>query len=322
MTNTSSSFPSNDTVSEIMSSLERGELPCKYLYNKKGSKIFDAICGTKAYYPTRSEINILNIFSEEISEEIGKNAALIEFGSGSSLKTKILLRNLQSLSAYVPLDISATHLHQAAKQLEKEFKTTPIIPLACDYTTPLVLPALPNHSRKIVFFSGSTIGNFHPPEAKEMLVRMRRIVGLKGGILIGVDLHKEKKILENAYNDEKGYTAQFNKNAMAHAGKIIGTPLAERHFGHIAFYNSQVRRIEMHLVCKKDLEIKVGEKTLKLRAGETIQTENSYKYTLESFSTLAEESGLFVKRVWLDPQKLFSVQFLVADSSLIRAQAH
>ncbi len=311
--------PTADTLEdEILRGLQRPvkTLPTKLLYDQRGSELFDEITELAEYYPTRTETSILQQNIAEIAESVGPDAQLIEFGSGSSIKTRILLDALPEIASYVPVDISAKHLAKAAERLRKAYPKTPILPVTADYMQPIELPATSTiPSRRVAFFPGSTIGNFQPDEALAFLQRVAKLCGagesrLNGGLLIGVDLKKDPNRLHQAYNDAEGVTAAFNLNILSHLNSEFATGFRVDQFRHYAYYNAQHGRIEMHLVNLADQQIEWQERQISLRQGESIWTESSYKYTVAEFHDLVAKAGFTPKRTWLDHEELFSVHFL------------
>ncbi len=284
-------------------------LPCKFFYDARGSALFDQICELDEYYPTRTEMGIMQAHAREMSALLGSECRLVEYGSGSSLKTRVLLDNAHTLAAYVPVDISREHLHRTASGLERAYPHIPILPVCADYTQPFDLPAS-RAARTVVYFPGSTIGNFPPPQAREFLARIAQVCGPGGGLLIGVDLKKSPAVLEPAYNDSGGVTAAFNLNLLARMNQELGADFDLAQFRHHAFYNSIQGRIEMHLVSLRAQTVTVGRECIVFRAGERIHTESSYKYALGEFARLADLAGLTVRQVWTDAAQLFSVQYL------------
>lgn len=284
-------------------------LPCKFFYDARGSALFDQICELDEYYPTRTEMGIMRAYAPAMSALLGTNCRLVEYGSGSSLKTRVLLDNARRLAAYVPVDISREHLHRTASALEQAYPDIPILPVCADYTQPFDLPRS-RAARTVVYFPGSTIGNFAPPQAREFLARVAQVCGPGGGLLIGVDLKKSPALLEPAYNDQDGVTAAFNLNLLARMNREIGADFDLAQFAHHAFYNARLGRIEMHLVSLRAQTVLVGGKCIAFGAGERIHTENSYKYALDEFASLAASAGFQVRQVWTDAAPLFSVQYL------------
>lgn len=285
-------------------------LPCKYFYDARGSQLFDEICGLEEYYPTRCEAEVLSRNAPEMADLFGPRCVLIEYGSGSSRKTRLLLDRLHDPAAYVPVDISAEHLLAAARGLARRYPGLVIRPVAADFTRPFTMPPLPAADRRVVFFSGSTVGNFHPREAVGLLAHIARLVGTGGGLLIGVDLKKDTETLERAYNDARGVTADFNMNLLVRMNRELGADFAPERFRHRAVYNASAGRIEMHLVSLEDQSVHLGDRTIRFAAGETICTEYSYKYDPAEFRALAARVGFAVDHVWTDDERLYSVQYL------------
>jgi dimethylhistidine N-methyltransferase len=288
-------------------------LPCKLFYDEAGSHLFDQICELDEYYPTRTEVAIMAENLDEIASCIPGGSVLIEYGSGSSTKTCLLLDRLaDTLGGYMPLDISRTHLLQSAERLRERYPTLPIVPLCADYTSPVTFPDAFSDRPRVVFFPGSTIGNFDPEDAHRFLRRVRNLVATTGGgLLIGVDLRKDVRTLEKAYNDGKGITARFNLNALRHLNRRFGANFVLQQFAHHAFFNEAAGRIEMHLVSTADQTVRIGPYSVEFTEGEAIHTESSYKYTAADFAELAARAGLSLKKRWMDPASLFSVQYFV-----------
>jgi len=301
-----------EIISEVLEGLSKDqmELSCKYFYDEKGSALFDEICELEEYYPTRTELQIMKDNIEDISSILGENILLVELGSGSSIKTRLLLENLSNLSAYIPIDISSEHLLKTAENLRNDFPKINIYPLDADYNKPFQLPNLSeDFSRIVVYFPGSTIGNFTPKKAKNFIGRIANILGKKGALLIGVDLKKDKKVLEAAYNDSKGITAEFNLNILERLNKEIGSNFNVNKFAHHSFYNENAGRIEMHLKSLEKQKVRIDGVTMMFDKGDDILTEYSYKYTLKEFEELVSDN-FNVKHVWVDENNLFSVQYL------------
>ncbi len=285
----------------------------KYFYDERGSQLFDAITRLPEYYLTGTEIDIMRDNIAEITELVGKQASLIEFGSGSSLKTRILLEHLDELAAYVPVDISEEHLLASAQQIESEFPGTEVLPVVADFTKEFDLPSpkvMP--LRNIVYFPGSTIGNFTHPVALDLLKVMRHEAKENGALLIGVDLQKDAATIENAYNDSKGITAEFNLNMLRHLNREYGADFQLDRFSHDARYNSDEGRVVTRLVSTADQVVHLGGNKIDIADGEGILTEYSHKYTLEGFAEMAGRAGFQVAKVWMDSDRLFSVQYLIA----------
>ena len=283
-------------------------LPPKYFYDLAGSALFERITGLPEYYPTRSELALLRQHAPEIASLFPPGCALLEFGSGSSTKARIVLGAATSVDAYVPVDISGDFLQQDAARLRRDFLHLAIHPVVADFTTLTEPPAEIASKPRAGFFPGSTIGNFEPHEAAGFLRRARQILGDRAVLLIGVDLAKAPDILYHAYNDGEGVTAKFNLNLLARINRELGANFDLDAFEHQAFYNAERSRIEMHLASTRRQTVRVCDSTIDFRSGETIHTENSYKYSIESFRALAHGSGWSALRVWTDG--LFSVHAL------------
>lgn len=304
--------PQLELLEEIYEGLEEKQksLPCKLFYDERGSKLFNFICELDEYYPTRTESMIMKNNIDDIVAVIKDNSLLIEFGSGSSMKTRLLLDNLKNLSGYVPIDISEEHLTETVERLNDEYPELQIIPLATDYTKPFKLPEIHKKAEhKIVYFPGSTIGNFTRKEASVFLKSVAKICGENGGLLIGIDLHKEKEILEAAYNDKENVTAEFNLNILERINREFGADFEINNFSHFAFYNEEEKRIEMHLVSEEEQIVTINERKFFFKRGESILTEYSHKYTLSSFAELAEDHFDIIK-IWMDKNKYFCVLYM------------
>jgi L-histidine Nalpha-methyltransferase len=301
-----------DLINEVLLGFDKPqkELPCKLFYDKRGSALFDEICELEEYYPTRTEIGIMKENIDEICSFLGKNCLLVELGSGSSIKIRLLLENLKNPSGYVPIDISEEHLMESVRTLAKDYPELRIMPVYADYTQPFGLPRFDFPISHIVFFyPGSTIGNFSSGSAARFLSRIAKRGRRGSGLLIGVDLVKEIKTLEGAYNDTKGVTADFNLNILKRLNREIGTDFDLKRWKHKAFFNVTESRIEMHLESAINQRVKVNGTSFRFRKDETILTECSYKYTLEGFRKLVSDS-YNVESVWTDRDKKFSVQYL------------
>jgi dimethylhistidine N-methyltransferase len=298
---------------EILAGLRKKqkELPTRYLYDECGSDLFEQICELDEYYPTRTETAILTGYIDEIVGLIKPNPIIIELGSGSSTKTRILLDHLPDASAYLPVDISPELLHQSAAALRREYPDLAVVPITADFTKGIKLPRLARRrASKLAFFPGSTIGNFYPNDAISFIRKIGQTVGSGGGLLIGVDLVKDPQVLNEAYNDAKGVTAAFNLNMLRHINHAVGADFQLNHFRHHAFFNHEESRIEMHLVSTINQTVQMAGSQIAIAEGESILTEVSYKYTLEHFESLAEKAGFRIRETWLDPKKYFSVQYL------------
>jgi dimethylhistidine N-methyltransferase len=299
-------------VSEVLHGLTKTEreLPSKLFYDEKGSKLFDEITRLQEYYPTRTEMKIMEDNIEEIGNLLGEGTVLVELGSGSSRKIRLLLDHIPGLAAYIPIDISAEHLRNSVKKLSEDYPNLDIIPLIADYTRGFQLPELNKPFDHIAaFYPGSTIGNFKPEDAKMFLWRIARLIGKNGGMIIGVDLKKDKETLEAAYNDNKGVTAKFNLNILNHINRKTGADFDMKKFHHLAFYNEDAGRIEMHLISNEKQNIQLNGTVIKLKENDDITTEYSYKYTLGEFEELINDF-FEVRNVWTDDNKLFSLQYL------------
>lgn len=293
-------------------------LPCKYLYDAHGSKLFEQICETEDYYVTRADLALHEAHLAEIAELIGPGAHIIEFGSGAGVKTRKLLAGLDQPRAYTPIEISIAALERSARELRAAFPDIEIRPLQADYTQPIDSDSLaldPPPRRRVVYFPGSTISNFEHEEAVAFLERMGRIARSGGGVLIGVDLIKPTEQLTRAYDDSQGVTARFNLNLLERMQRELDADIDISAFEHEARFNPEKRRIEMHLVARRSTHIGLGEERFEFLAGDTIHTENSHKYSVPDFRALAERAGLQPERVWKDPDKLFSMHWLSPMSS-------
>jgi dimethylhistidine N-methyltransferase len=300
-------------LDEVLQGLRRPqkELPCKYFYDRRGSELFDLICTLEEYYPTRTELAIMNEKAPVLKEALGTDVLLIEYGSGSSLKTRVLLSTLDQMAGYIPIDISRQYLAESAAKLRREFPGVPIHPICGDYTQTLRLPpSVRRHENRVVYYPGSTIGNFYPADAQRFLERIAALAGPGGHLLIGVDIRKDSQILEAAYNDEQGVTAAFNLNILTRINTELGGDFDIEAFHHAAPYNAREGRIEMHLVSRRRQSARVAGCLFTFDDGESIRTECSYKYTLTAFTRLAAAAGFVVEEVYLDSQALFSVQLL------------
>jgi dimethylhistidine N-methyltransferase len=292
-------------------SLPQKSLPPKYFYDARGSRLFEAICRLREYYPTRSELALMRAHLASIARFAGQGCTLIEYGSGESLKSRLLIRALRP-AVYVPVDISQDALRGAAKRLRREFPWLNIVAVHGDFSQPLKIPIRQARGRRLVYFPGSTIGNLTMEEAHAFLRMTRGQVGPRGAMLVGVDVKKDANVLHAAYNDAKGVTAAFNLNLLARINRELRGHFDLRGFRHYAFYNAPLGRIEMHLVSLRRQRVDVGAYRFAFDAGESIHTENSYKYSIEDFHALASSAGFNGAKVWWDPKGLFSLHGLVA----------
>jgi dimethylhistidine N-methyltransferase len=300
-------------LSEAVAGLSQPQktLPCKFLYDEEGSRLFNEICELEEYYPTRTENQILHDNINEIASLIGSECRLVEFGSGTSTKTRHLLTHLPSVSGYIPIDISGPQLLESAVQLAGEFPDLEICPLEADYSAISEIPSTNRKPRRTVaFFPGSTIGNFDPAAAVAFMRNIASLCGSDGGLLIGVDRKKPRRILEPAYNDRKGVTARFNLGILARANRELGADFDLSAFRHRAPYDETHGRIEMHLVSQHAQIVNLDSQDFRFEEGEYITTEHSYKYTLPGFAGLALRAGFELVKNWEDRNHLFSVLFL------------
>jgi dimethylhistidine N-methyltransferase len=305
----------DDKTLEILQGFQKEQktLPSKYFYDHHGSFLFDQICKLEEYYITRTETDIMQQNIDELAGLMRPNCLLIEYGSGSSEKTKMMLDHLLQIAAYVPVDISREHLFNTAENLNRNYPKLVIFPLWADFTKEFSLPLESNgFSQKLVYFPGSTIGNFYPTEAVDFMRNVASLVGSGGGFLVGIDLQKDSEVISLAYNDHKGITAAFNLNMLTHINRNFHADFVESQFEHLAFYNQQAGRIEMHLVSKIDQMVTINGIGFDFYKDERILTEVSYKYTIEGFTEMSDQAGFDVTKVWLDSNKYFSVLYLVA----------
>jgi len=286
-------------------------LPCKYFYDRRGSELFDRICQLDEYYLTRAELALMDRFAPEMGAQVGPGAMLVEFGSGSSVKTRYLLDSLPDPVAYVPVDISGEHLQQTARELARDYPRIEILPVCADFTRDFALPhSLRPASHSAVYFPGSTIGNLMAEEAVALLDRIARVCGTGGGLLIGIDLKKDVSILEAAYNDGLGVTAEFNMNLLRRINRELDADFDVDQFFHHACYNAEMGRVEMYLVSRRAQVVKCGGKTIDFDPGETICTEYSHKYTVDEFAAVAAAAGLTLRREWTAARREFAVLHL------------
>jgi dimethylhistidine N-methyltransferase len=302
--------------SEVITGLlkPQKELPSKYFYDETGSLLFDQICDLDEYYIPRTEIRIMKSHIDEITQIMGPHVLLMEYGSGSSVKTRILLDNLIDPACYVPIDISREQLVNSANEITSRYHDLEILPVCADYTTTLEMPhPQQKNYRPVIYFPGSTIGNFDPLPAKHFLEHVSAILGKDGGLLIGFDLKKDPNILHRAYNDSSGITAAFNYNLLHRINNELDGDFQIDNYTHYAFYNPEKSRVEMHLLSLKDQVIHLKKMNIPVRKGESIWTESSYKFTIDEFIDLATSAGLKSERVWTDENEWFCLMFLVND---------
>ncbi|MGA9232467.1 MAG: L-histidine N(alpha)-methyltransferase [Exiguobacterium oxidotolerans] len=284
-------------------------LHAKYFYDQTGSELFEQITQQPEYYPTRTELEILTTHQTTIADKIGPVHTLIEYGSGSSRKIKSLLSSLHGLEEYVPIDISKDYLLQSAAELSKDYPNLSIKAVCGDYSTPITLP-VDRALKKVIFFPGSTIGNFDPAEAMEFLRHSSHLLEVGDGFLVGVDTKKNPDILYRAYNDMAGVTEAFNLNILTHINRVLDGTFDQTRFEHVAFYNEAQGRIEMHIRSRIDQIVQINGQPFTFQEGETIHTENSYKYSIEEFQQLAGKSGFRAVTYWTDANHHFSVHYL------------
>lgn len=287
---------------------DQKSLPSKYFYDERGSELFEKISNLDEYYLTDAEIEILKNHADEISEVVGPNSLIIEFGSGSSTKTRLLLKELEDVAGYIPVDISRDFLMEEAEKLREEFPNLNIKPIAADYTQPFEVGVNGQAAKRVIFFPGSTIGNFTPDEATDFLFQSADLLKNAGGLLIGVDLKKDPDVLNKAYNDSEAITAEFNKNMLKRINRELDGDFDLEQFNHRAFYNEEEGRVEMYLMSLENQSVTVSGEKIDFKKGEMIHTENSYKYTVEEFEELISEK-YSLKKTWLDSEELFSVHY-------------
>jgi L-histidine N-alpha-methyltransferase len=300
-------------LGDVLEGLSRPqkEIPCKWLYDVRGSHLFEQICDLEEYYPTRTELGILERHVRAMAPLLGPQCALVEYGAGSGLKTRLLLRHLDRPAAYVPIDISESALAATAARLARDFPGLAVLPVRADFSAPIDLPLDGVRARRrAVFFPGSTIGNLHKPDVVGFLRMVARECGRGGALLIGVDLRKERSVLERAYDDARGVTAAFDLNVLARANRELGADFDLSRFRHEARFDDRHGRVEMHLVSQLPQIVTVGGKAFRFDAGESIWTESSYKYHLREFAALAALAGWRCERTWTDERAWFSVQYL------------
>ncbi|CAL1240862.1 L-histidine N(alpha)-methyltransferase [Candidatus Methylocalor cossyra] len=308
-----------DFRTEVLRGLTRRHkrLPAKFFYDARGSALFEAICQTPEYYPTRTEVAILREHADEIARAAGPSCVLIEPGGGNLGKVRLLLEALRP-EVYLPLDISRQHLLSAARSLATDYPWLRVHAVCMDYSRgfdALDLSRWPEHSRRIVFFPGSTIGNFEPAEAVAFLRQTARLAGPTGGLVIGVDLKKAPDTLHRAYNDAQGLTREFNRNLLHRINAELGADFRTERFHHYAFYHARKGRIEMHLISHGAQTVRLDGQRLSFADGEPIHTENSYKYTVEEFQSLAALAGYRAAACWTDRDLLYSVQYFEVAAS-------
>lgn len=314
--------PERDSILEdVLEGLSQNpkRLPSKYFYDRRGSDLFDAICELPEYYPTRTELGIMRNHSADMADIIGEEACVIEIGSGSGIKTKLLLRGLENPLAYIPIDISRDHLLDSAEILASEFSNVEITPICADFLQPLTVPeGLPECQNFVIYFPGSTLGNLTHRQADVLLEELAAVSRqctansesqdpARGGLLLGIDLQKDVAVLEAAYNDSQNVTAEFNLNILRHINDRLDCQIPVSNFKHSAPYNATENRIEMHLVAKNSCRFQVGDEEFRIRLGESILTEYSHKYDLTELSARLDKCGWKSRKVWTDPKNYFAV---------------
>jgi dimethylhistidine N-methyltransferase len=310
---------SGPSVSRFRADVLRGlaarakEIPPKYFYDEAGSALFEQITTLEEYYLTRTEQAIMRRHAAEMGELLGPRCQLIEYGSGSSSKTRLLLDHLEDPAGYVPVDISRDHLLRSAEALSTAYPNLEVLPLYADFTGPITVPSPRlRASKRIVYFPGSTIGNLVPLEAVALLRNTAKLFGAGGGLLLGADLKKDPSVLEAAYNDRRGVTAAFNLNLLVRINRELGGDFVVSQFAHHSFYNASAGRIEMHLVSQCVQHVQIGDSKFPFAQGESIHTENSYKYSLGDLRRLAAAAGLVVAAIWMHDSRQFSVSYLTS----------
>lgn len=310
-----SSAIDQDVLAEVLNGLHRPQktLSPKFFYDARGSELFEQITRLEEYYPTRTEVGILHEHGPALGKTIGPDAVIVEFGAGNLEKIRLLLDVVDSPRAFIPIDISGEHLGEAAEALSTEYPDLRIEPVAGDYTKPLDLPAwaMAAGVHRVGFFPGSTIGNFHPEEAAAFLRTARQILN-GGDLVIGIDLEKDPAVLNLAYDDPAGVTAAFNLNMLSNLNSLVGANFDPSQFEHRAFYNTNLHRIEMHLVSRVAQTVTIGSKSIAFAKGESIHTECSYKYTLDGIRELAAKAGWKVGHSLFDERKWFSLHYFEA----------
>jgi dimethylhistidine N-methyltransferase len=289
-------------------------LPCKFFYDQRGSALFEAICEVPEYYLTRTELGILETYAGAMAERIGPHCRLIELGSGASRKVRLLLSALRTPLAYVPVDISRDFLRDAAASIAADFPDLQVAAVCADYTRPFGLPPLSGPpGRRVGFFPGSTIGNFEPEGVVAFLTHCGHLLGPGAEMLIGVDVKKDKRILDAAYNDAAGLNAEFNLNLLHRIQKELDSDIEIADFEHVAFYNPDEGRVELYIKSLKAQSAMIAGRRFSFAAGELIHTENSYKYAIPEFRELAARAGFAALDTWTDPNGMFSVHYFRRD---------
>lgn len=320
--------PQTHSIAEdVVDGLTRNpkRLSSKYFYDQRGSELFDAICELPEYYPTRTELWITRRYLEEMADVIGEESCIIEIGSGSSLKTEMLLDALARPSAYVPIDISREHLLAAAEKLAERHSAMEVFPVCADFLQPIALPGeLPECQNYVIYFPGSTLGNLTKAQAGDLLAELATLARRqserhsqnnpgRGGLLLGVDLQKNVDVLEAAYNDAQGITARFNLNILHHINRRLGCNIPVDAYRHHAPYVWNHQRIEMHLVAQRDHQFEIGDNSFKMQAGQSILTEYSHKYKMEELTDQLAAANWVTQKIWTDPQNYFALLYCSLD---------
>jgi len=302
----------DDFATEVLTGLSRKprSIPCRFLYDARGSELFEQITELDEYYPTRTEIGLLERHAGDIAHIVGEDVAIVEFGSGSSRKTEVLIAALRKLAAYVAIDISPAALSEAAMRLRDRFPGLRVITVTGDFNGPIRLPASVSTARKLGFFPGSTIGNLGKSEAIGFLKNAGALLGDDSALLIGVDLKKDESVLVPAYDDREGVTAAFNLNLLTRINRELGGTFDLAKFAHEAVYNADAGRMEIYITSREDQDVEVLGQQFSFKCGERIHTENSHKYDLADITAMAEQAGWTHPRAWVDDDKLFSLSLL------------
>lgn len=311
----------NETLKEFETDAIKGlrsepkSLSCKYFYDQRGSQLFDRICDLDEYYLTRCELEIMADHAGGISKQVGPDVRLIELGSGSSTKTRLLLDQLIQPAGYFPVDVSEKHLRDSAQQLAEEYPDLAIHPICADFTQDFSISEPSSSDRNtVVYFPGSTVGNFEPSDAVGLLKNVAELSGPTGGLLIGIDLQKDVRVIEAAYNDSSGVTAAFNLNVLQRMNRELDADFDVDEFVHRADYNPAAGRIEMYLESRTDQSVRVAGESIEFAAGERICTEYSHKYTVDGFCQLAEQAGFALQQFWTDAKSYFAVLYLSTEA--------
>ncbi len=311
----SSDSVSEDFLRDVIDGLskEKKTLSCKYFYDERGSGLFDEICELDEYYVTRTEIGIMRDHAAAMADRIGPNATVIELGSGSSIKTTWLLERLIDPAAYYPVDISTEHLNRSAARLAEQFPDIRVQAISADFTEPISIPEEnENSGKRVVYFPGSTIGNFEPDAARQLLEQLSDLAGESGGLLIGIDLQKDPSIIEAAYNDSKGTTGQFNLNILERMKRELNANVQTEQFVHRATYNSELGRVELDLVSSCSQAIEIAGHRFEFESGEAIRTEHSHKYAIDGFAQLAASVQFELDSAWTDSNNYFAILYFQA----------